>query len=52
MRPFAIRDWAGIEMSFGTFETWDDAEDFLIERLGDNYETDRQEYVIYNKNEV
>jgi hypothetical protein len=45
-KPFIIRDWAGNLMDFGRFETWDDAEDFLSERLEEAYETDRQEYFI------
>lgn len=53
MTYFIIRDWAGNWSSFKTgnkivdrFENWEDAEEFLCERLGDNYETDRQEYYI------
>lgn len=45
-KPFIIRDWAGNLMDFGRFTSWDDAEEFLCERLDENYETDRQEYFI------
>lgn len=44
---YHIQDWAGNVMyNMGTFETFDDAESYLCEVLGDNYETDRQEYYI------
>ena len=45
---FEIRDWAGNQcfQQFGPWEDFDDAEDFLCEKLDDNYETDRQEYFI------
>lgn len=48
---FLIYDWAGNLMNFGEFETFDDAEQFLCERLGDDYETERQEYDIYERGE-
>lgn len=41
-----IYDWAGNLMDFGTFKDFDAAEEFLSEKLGDDYETDRGEYVI------
>lgn len=41
-----IQDWAGNLMDFGAFKSFDDAEEFLSEKLGDDYETDRQEYYI------
>lgn len=41
-----VLDWAGNLMDFGTFKSFDDAEEFLCEKLGDDYETDRQEYEI------
>ncbi len=44
--PWAIKDWAGNLMNFGRFETFEDAEEFLCEKLDDNYETDRCEYEI------
>lgn len=42
-----IRDWAN-NLCFGgiRFESFDDAEAWLSEKLDDNYETDRQEYYI------
>lgn len=44
---FIIEDWAGnICFKGQEFNTFDDAEDFLSEKLGDEYETDRQEYEI------
>lgn len=43
---WAVKDWAGNEMDFGEFDSFDDAEAFLSEKLGDDYETDRQEYEI------
>lgn len=45
-KPWIIEDWAGNLMDFGRFETFDDAEAFLCEKLDDTYETDRQEYEI------
>lgn len=46
IEPYVIKDWAGNLMDFGRFKSFDDAEEFLTIRLGDNYETDRQEYYI------
>lgn len=46
-----IYDWAGNLMNFGTFKDFDDAEEFLSEKLGDAYETDRGEYVIDKERE-
>lgn len=44
---YIIQDWAGNLVFQGkTFKDFDDAEEFLCERLGDNYETDRGEYYI------
>jgi hypothetical protein len=44
---YIIQDWAGNICFDGSyFSTFDDAEAFLSERLGDTYETDRQEYFI------
>lgn len=48
---FIIKDWAGNVPTFNlkhvpTFISFDDAEDFLTDYLGDNYETDRGEYYI------
>lgn len=46
MNRFIIQDWAGNVMNFGTFNTFDDAEEFLCLKLDENYETDRGEYYI------
>lgn len=44
---FLIQDWAGNICFHGReFESFDDAEEFLCERLDDAYETDREEYYI------
>lgn len=44
---FYIQDWAGNACFHGReFESFDDAEEFLSERLGNSYETDREEYDI------
>jgi hypothetical protein len=47
---YQIQDWTGRIMQYSDsnneFETFDDAEGFLSEFLGDNYDTDRQEYEI------
>lgn len=44
--PWIIQDWAGNLMDFGRFKTFEDAEEFLCEKLNDDYETDRGEYYI------
>lgn len=49
---YIIKDWAGNLMNFGSFDSWDDAEEFLSIRLGDDYETDRQEYYILEMGEA
>jgi len=42
-----IRDWANNICFKGiTFNNADDAEEYLLEQLGDDYDTDRQEYYI------
>ena len=42
-----IRDWAGNICYHGkVFDCFDDAEEFLCIQLGDDYDTDRQEYYI------
>lgn len=62
---FVIQDWAGNflqytgKFQFGAygklpgvpmeFQSWDDAEDWLSEKLGDAYESDRGEYYIEEK---
>jgi len=57
---YAIFDWAGnyafqknghqgsghLTGPVNKFDTFDDAEEFLTEKLGDTYDTDRQEYSI------
>lgn len=44
---FVIIDWASNVCFQGTeFNSFDEAEEFLSERLGNNYETDRGEYYI------
>jgi hypothetical protein len=40
-------DWAGNEV--GEFESWEAAEEYLGELLGDQYDTGRQEYHIEQK---
>jgi hypothetical protein len=58
MKAWIIVDWAG-NYPFNkynkngpgvtsdiSFETFEDGEEFLSEFLGDNYETDRQEYYV------
>lgn len=45
---FKIQDWAGNECFMGkTFTTFDEAEEFLEITLDSSYDTDRQEYEIY-----
>lgn len=58
---FIIEDWAGNILDFKRkfklpqlvvpeeFESFDSAEDFLCELLGDDYETYREEYYIMEK---
>lgn len=43
-----ITDWAGNDLTYyhGKFESFEDAEERLELFLGDDYETDRQEYYI------
>ena len=44
---YIIKDWAdNIMFNSESFNSFDDAESFLSEFLGDDYETDRQEYFI------
>lgn len=42
-KQFIIKDWTGREMDFGTFKTFDDASDCLINKFSDE---DLQEYYI------
>jgi hypothetical protein len=45
-----ILDWAGnVCFNAVEFDTFDDAEAWLSEKLGDSYETDREEYYIEAK---
>jgi len=50
---YEIRDWANNLMKYkdraNIFDSFDEAEDFLSDYLGDNYETDRQEYYIVER---
>lgn len=50
---WSIQDWAGNDLTYfhGKFKSFDDAEERLSEFLGDEYETDRQEYYIVEDNE-
>lgn len=46
-QSFTIIDWAGNTCFNGkSFPSFEDAEDYLCTKLGDDYETDRQEYEI------
>lgn len=47
---YFIQDWAGNTMNFGRFFSYDSAEEFLSERLGDAYDTNRGEYTIMCEN--
>ena len=48
---YFIQDWAGNHITKDgvptEFETWEDAEEFLSELLGDKFEEERGEYYIY-----
>lgn len=47
MSAWVIFDWAGNRCFQGiSFPSFDDAEDWLCEQLGDEYDTDRGEYYI------
>lgn len=47
MKRFHILDWAGnVKFNGRDFSSFDDAEDFLSDFLGEAYENDRQEYTI------
>ena len=45
--PWCIQDWAGNKKDV-YFKTFDEAEEYLSEMLGDNYDTDRDEWNIVN----
>jgi hypothetical protein len=51
MKPkFEIQDWTGnICFNGKTFKSFEDAEEFLSEKLGESYETDREEYCVLEK---
>jgi hypothetical protein len=64
MKKFIIKDWAGnvmdtfkmtvaykvaMDIPPTEFASFDDAEDFLCEVLNDDYETDRGEYYVVDK---
>lgn len=46
-QTYIIKDWAG-NICFGgvVFPSFEDAEEFLSIKLGNEYDTDRQEYEI------
>lgn len=47
MNNYRILDWAGnLCFTTKTFKTFEDGEAFLSRILGNDYETDRQEYYI------
>lgn len=62
MAAFIIQDWASNTLQFNgvvnfgcygtdlgapmTFESWDEADDYLCQKLGNDYEEARQEYYI------
>ena len=48
---YIIQDWTGkIMFNHKSFKSFDDAEYYLSIKLGDSYETDRQEYYITEDN--
>ncbi len=48
---YIIQDWTGrIMFNSKTFKTFDDAEYYLSIKLGEDYDTDRQEYFITEDN--
>lgn len=65
---FVIQDWAANFLQFNgkfnfsaggasqgvpmTFASRDDAEDYLIELLGENYDEERSEYYVENLNQL
>jgi len=47
MQKFMIFDWTGsLKFDGKGFNSFESAEEYLSEYLGDTYETDRQEYEI------
>jgi hypothetical protein len=51
-KPWIIQDWTGRLMDFGRFESFEDADEFLSEKLDDDYEADRQEYYILKDTKI
>ncbi len=50
---YIIYDWCCNDVfNSKSFKTFDDAEMYLSEFLGDNYDTDRQEYEIILENQM
>lgn len=50
---FIIVDWANNVCFKGIkFKSFDDAEEFLSEKLSENYSTDRQEYYIVMSKDI
>lgn len=47
---YIIQDWAGNSIHFKNrpfyYDSFDDAEDVLLEELDEEYDTDREEYYI------
>lgn len=44
---FIVKDWAdNVRLNGKEFGSFEEAEEFLSEWLGDDYDTDRQEYYI------
>jgi len=50
MTRYVITDWANNEIRFNKkcldFKTFEDAEEYLEEQLGEDYNEDREEYYI------
>jgi hypothetical protein len=50
MTTWIIKDWAGNVCFRGVeFDSFDDGEEYLSIKLGDEYETDRGEYYVQRK---
>lgn len=53
MTNYIIVDWTStVIFNKKKFKSFDDAEEFLSEFLGDKYETDRQEYYIEEEKSI
>lgn len=47
MKTWVIQDWTGaVKFAGREFKSFEDAEEFLSRKLGDDYDTDRQEFEI------